>query len=632
MIASRYELGDSIGTGGMSDVYQAKDTILGREVAIKILRNDLARDDGFRERFKKEAQNSAQLNHPAIVSVYDTGTISRDGMDVPYIVMELVHGKTLRDIGPLPVREAAKIMQPVAQALATSHAAGIVHRDIKPANIMITNTGDVKVMDFGIAHATTDTTSAMTQTSAVIGTAQYLSPEQARGKVADGRSDIYATGCVFYELVTGHPPFEGETPFSVAYQHVTEDPAAPSTLVPELSPNEALALDAVTLTAMAKNPHDRYQSAAELAEEFGTLARGGTPLAARSYAEPGSHEVADVDDAEPAAAGAPAVAESESDEETSTTSNPWRWIVAVLAVIFLALGGVFAYNYFDLGGGDQKQTSQSVAIPQIANLPKEEALAKLESAGLKTTVVEETSPSVEKNYIIRTSPAENSRVPAGTTVEVYVSTGKEITEVPELKNMTTADAQKKLEEEGLKLATTVKEDNSDTVKEGLILEQSPSAGSQVSKGTEVTITVSIGQKLVRVPAQNGTTFETAQSNLKAMGFGVQMQMVDGIEPEGTVVSTAGEGTEVAEGTVVTVKVSNGQLVRTPNVVGMHVTQVGKALEAAGHSGATNQQETPSTNLTEIDKVATQDPAAGTPIRKDQPVTIQVFTFAIPNVN
>lgn len=203
MIASRYELGDSIGTGGMSDVYQATDTILGRDVAIKILRNDLARDEGFRDRFKKEAQNSAQLNHPAIVSVFDTGTIERDGMEVPYIVMELVHGKTLREVGPLPVREAAKIMVPVAQALAASHAAGIVHRDIKPANIMITNTGDVKVMDFGIAHATTDTTSAMTQTSAVIGTAQYLSPEQARGKVADGRSDIYATGCVSTNWLPG---------------------------------------------------------------------------------------------------------------------------------------------------------------------------------------------------------------------------------------------------------------------------------------------------------------------------------------------------------------------------------------------------------------------------------------------
>lgn len=619
MIASRYELGDSIGTGGMSDVYQATDTILGRDVAIKILRNDLARDEGFRDRFKKEAQNSAQLNHPAIVSVFDTGTIERDGMEVPYIVMELVHGKTLREVGPLPVREAAKIMVPVAQALAASHAAGIVHRDIKPANIMITNTGDVKVMDFGIAHATTDTTSAMTQTSAVIGTAQYLSPEQARGKVADGRSDIYATGCVFYELVTGHPPFAGDTPFSVAYQHVTEDPEPPSTLVEGLSPAEALALDAVTLTAMAKNPNDRYQNAEELAEELGTLARGGTPLAARSYAELPEEVQETVEE------------DVDKQEEEEPTRNPWRWIVAILTVIFLSIAGVFTYNYLDLGGGE-RQTSQSIAIPQIANLSKEEALTKLESAGLKTTVIEETSPTVEKNHVIRTSPAENSRVPGGTTVEVYVSTGKEITEVPDLKNLNTADAQKKLDEEGLKLSTTVKEDNSDTVKEGLVIEQSPSAGSQVSKGTEVTITVSIGQKLVRVPAQKGTTFDTAQANLKAMGFGVQMQMVDGVEPEGTVIATAGEGTEVAEGTVVTVQVSNGQLIRTPNVVGMHVTQVGKALEAAGHSGATNQQTAPTTNLTEIDKVATQQPPAGTPIKKDQPVTIQVFGLAIPNVN
>lgn len=216
LIANRYELNEPIGTGGMSDVYAATDTALGRPVAVKMLKVDMARDENFRERFHREAQNSARLNHPNIVSVYDTGSVEREGVDVPYIVMEIVNGRTLRDIvrsdGPLSPRAAAELLLPVTHALQASHDAGIIHRDIKPANIMVTTTGAIKVMDFGIARALDDSTSAMTQTAAVIGTAQYLSPEQARGKPADGRSDVYALGCVMYELVTGNPPFEGETP------------------------------------------------------------------------------------------------------------------------------------------------------------------------------------------------------------------------------------------------------------------------------------------------------------------------------------------------------------------------------------------------------------------------------------
>ena len=295
LLGGRYTLSEIIGTGGMSDVYAGTDTLLGRDVAVKMMRPDLARDTTFLERFRREALNAAKLNHHAIVAVYDTGTEEVSGVDVPFIVMERVTGQNLRDLvradGPLSPQKAAAFLLPVTHALQASHDAGIIHRDIKPANIMVTNTGSVKVMDFGIARALDDSTSAMTQTSAVIGTAQYLSPEQARGKPADARSDIYALGCVMYETVTGVPPFEGESPFAVAYQHVQEDPVPPSERIPNpLTDNEAVNVDSVILTAMAKHPADRYQTATEMGEDLQLLEHGNVTTAARNHLSAAEHD------------------------------------------------------------------------------------------------------------------------------------------------------------------------------------------------------------------------------------------------------------------------------------------------------------------------------------------------------
>ncbi len=277
LLSNRYELGETLGYGGMSEVHHGKDVRLGRDVAIKVLRADLARDPQFQERFRREAQNAAALNHPAIVAVYDTGETRTDYGPLPYIVMEYVDGRTLRDIvkgeGPLPPKRAMEVMADVCAALDFSHRHGIVHRDVKPANVMITKTGAVKVMDFGIARALSDGQAAVTQTAAVIGTAQYLSPEQARGEAVDARSDVYAAGCVLFELLTGEPPFTGDSPVAVAYQHVREDPKPPSALNPRVPPT----LDAIVLKAMAKGPANRYQSSAEMRGDLVRVLSGQRP-------------------------------------------------------------------------------------------------------------------------------------------------------------------------------------------------------------------------------------------------------------------------------------------------------------------------------------------------------------------
>ena len=286
VLAGRYEVGDVLGRGGMATVRRAHDRRLGRDVAVKELRIDLASDATFQERFRREAQAAAGLNHPNIVAVYDTGEEhdAASQVSVPYIVMELIAGRTLRDIlrdgRPILPRRALEFTLGVLDALAYSHKAGIVHRDIKPANVMITATGSVKVMDFGIARAVADTSSTMTQTAAVIGTAQYLSPEQARGETVDQRSDLYSTGCLLYELLVGRPPFTGDSPVSVAYQHVREAPTPPSQLDSEVTPS----MDAVVLKALAKAPGDRYQTAAEMSAGIRRLLSGHPVAAAAARA------------------------------------------------------------------------------------------------------------------------------------------------------------------------------------------------------------------------------------------------------------------------------------------------------------------------------------------------------------
>lgn len=654
VIADRYALGANIGSGGMSEVFAATDTLIGREVAVKMLRSDLAKDSNFRERFRREAQNSGQLSHPSIVAIFDTGEVDRDGISVPFIVMELVQGRNLRDIvaedGVFSPTEAATVMIPVCEALQASHEAGIIHRDVKPANIMITNTGGVKVMDFGIARALNDSTSAMTQTSAVIGTAQYLSPEQARGKPADARSDIYAAGCVMYELVTGKPPFEGESPFAVAYQHVQNDPTPPSDFIADLTPTAALNIDAVVLTAMAKHPADRYQSAREMASDLGRLSRNAISHAAKAHVEK-PEEVA----AEPAAptrvatrtstaiAAGAAAAGSQADtpngvpqesrsqaraRQREKSKRKARILTALALILGLGAIGIAAAFTYDYTSNTAAPTTRT--IPNVQGLPQQEAQTELEAAGFVVNIVQEASADVATGLVIRTSPNVGSDIRIGATVTLTVSTGRQMVQVPDVSGMSLEAAAQAIEAAGLTLNQNVSEEYSDVVYAGNVISQTPTPGQEVAIGAAVSLTVSSGVENVRVPLTTGMKWEQAQQNLISLGFVPEVTEVDSSLPAGEVISVSNEGTELPKGSTISVQVSNGMIITAPDLARMNTQEALAALRAAGWTAPDQSlivgEPIPTAALVDQNTIGFQSPTPKTEFRKDASVTIRLYQF------
>ncbi|RUP94212.1 Stk1 family PASTA domain-containing Ser/Thr kinase [Corynebacterium pseudodiphtheriticum] len=676
-LAQRYELGEIIGSGGMSDVYAAQDTLLGRDVAVKMLRSEMARDMNFRERFRREARNSSKLNHPNIVAVYDTGEETIDGIGIPYIVMERIHGNTLRDLlrndGPMSPQEAAEILQPVCSALQASHDAGIIHRDIKPANIMLTNTGMVKVMDFGIARALDDSTSAMTQTSAVIGTAQYLSPEQARGKNADARSDVYALGCVLYEAITGGTPFQGETPFAVAYQHVQEDVTPPSERMPEmdLAPTALLNVDAVVMTSMAKHPGDRYQSAAEMGQDLELLSRGSVTQAARAHVAPSQEQfptqtvgypetrAAQPQQAYPetAMAGAPGPASAagtaagaagalpanaagaHTGPPTATTAKPsshLRWLVAFIVIALLVIGAGYAWSVLNdrdsRRQSDNLAQSETVSLPNIIGLERNEAIAKLEEVGLRPEIVDAPDPEVPEHHVVRTNPSVGSQLQRNTTVTVTVSTGKEDTQVPRLVNMTPQEASAALAEVGLELEPEVDEEFSDSIEQGRITRHEPAAGANLPKGSRVRVTISRGPEIVdvRVPSLTGMKWNQARETLESLGFVPKPQFVDSLEPADRVLGVDGAGQMRPEGSDVRVEVSNGLLTTMPDITRKNRSQALNALRDAGWEASESKlftgEPVDTAVVTDQGLIAVTSPSPGETIRKDQEINVRFYEF------
>ncbi|MFZ9693475.1 MAG: Stk1 family PASTA domain-containing Ser/Thr kinase [Candidatus Nanopelagicales bacterium] len=540
IIGDRYQLGQAIGYGGMAEVYLGTDLKLGRDVAVKILRPDLARDPVFLNRFRREAQSAAGLNHRNIVSVYDTGEDEiEQGVSkvlVPWIVMEKVEGYTLKQIlksgRKISPERALDITSGILSALEFSHRNGIVHRDIKPANIMITQHGDVKVMDFGIARAVTDASATATHSNTVLGTAQYLSPEQAKGETVDSRSDLYSTGCVLFELLTGRPPFTGESPVAIAYQHVSEMPPIAS----GINPDVPLTYDPVVQKALAKTSAERYQTAGEMRADIELLLKGFAPTEVTS--------ARDIDKTQTIASVNP----SEKTEKTMNKSRVGIIVGGAAGAIALVVGAIMLVTTLI-----NPAPVTQVTVPDIVGLTIDQANTNLIAEGLVLGEVEyQVAPDRPVNTIISQNPGKETDVNKGTAVNVIVSKGKGQVQVPDLINYVSVDdARQALYAVGLTLGPVTYED-SDKPKE-TVLGTDPIAGTVVDEGTAISVVVSSGK--LKVPNVVGMTESDAKNALKGFVITIIYEESD-VVTAGTVISQTPAGDVQADpGSSVTIVVA-----------------------------------------------------------------------------
>ncbi|MFI7430320.1 Stk1 family PASTA domain-containing Ser/Thr kinase [Micromonospora sp. NPDC049836] len=522
LLGGRYQVGELLGYGGMAEVHRGRDLRLGRDVAIKMLRADLARDATFQMRFRREAQNAASLNHPAIVAVYDTGEeTAPTGETLPFIVMEFVNGRTLKEVlgveGRLQPRRALEICADMCAALEFSHRHGIIHRDIKPGNVMLTQTGQVKVMDFGIARALASGATTMTQTSAVIGTAQYLSPEQARGEAVDARSDVYAAGCVLFELLCGHPPFVGDSPVSVAYQHVREQPPTPSTINPDVNP----AVDAIVLKALSKNPLNRYQSAGEMRADLLRAAAGRPVLATPVMPAEETMPMA------PAGAGGyqqtQVLGPQTRQQMPARVGDPRKrksssWVIATFAAL-----GVLAVIALATALWLNQKGASDVRVPKIEGKSRAVAEQEVRAAGLIPVIGDPVlNKTCQKDTVAGQDPPANTTLEKGRNVTLNICNGPKMVQVPNVVGNPFENAKAQLESDGFEVD---KVDVDNAAAEGTVVGTNPKAGASVEDGATVKVSVSRGN-IKEVPEVVGLSEEQARQVLDKAGYRVKKREGD----------------------------------------------------------------------------------------------------------
>src|SRR6266542_2576136 len=624
----RYRILRKLGSGGMANVYLAEDEDLGRRVAIKILNDRYANDELFIERFRREAKSAAALSHPNIVSIYDRG----EAEGTYYIAMEVIEGRSLKELiltrGPLPIGQAIAFTFEILDALRFAHRHGIIHRDVKPHNILIGGER-VKVTDFGIARAGA---SQMTETGSIIGTAQYLSPEQARGAPVDQTSDLYSLGIVLYELLTGTVPFTGDSPVEIAMKHLSATPERPSAKRPDVPP----ALDSIVLRALAKDPAQRYQGAEEMDADLERVARGlsvsprteeaattvlrGTDLMnAPTTIQPAPAPVTQV---RPPVPPAPSGRYYDYDEPRRRRAI-WPWLLAILLVAAAVIAGVYVYQQI------QRELDQTkpVGVADYTGIRELNAVNAIRSDGLSvdpTHIHRQPSAKMQVGFVFKQDPTPGERVDKGSFVTIWVSTGKPKAFVPDVRGNTQDDAVAAITAAGLTADVHPVPSAADDA--GKVLAQDPKPGTKVLKGTKVRVNVGSGPKPVAMPDVVGIQYDSAASILQGRGFFVARKDVDSDQPAGVVVEqNPAANTSVNPKSTVTLKVSKGpKTVAIPGVVGQDAGGAKAALIAAGFVPRVSPQDT--TDPTKDNVVLSQDPLGGTQAKPGATVTLVVGHF------